>query len=230
VSAGLRLGERQTSDVTGDVTGETIPADPLDTSGTDIEPTTGTGTDPSDTGTAGDTGPTQRAEQAQEGIGAGVSGAAVGVGLGETPADVLDTSGAAFGALDADPLGRQALDTETGARTANDVLAGVQAEQQQQFGQRQRLEQQQRLDQRQRVEAAGRPRTDTRTRLEGTTARSQTPRDPDTPLVANEEEEEEEEEENVLQFETDAEDAIFGSGIASGETLSERIFSDGSGR
>jgi hypothetical protein len=212
------------------VAGETIPADPLDTSGTDIEPTTGTGTDPFDTGTGSDTGPTQRTEQAQEGIGAGVSGAAVGVGLNETPGDVLDTSGAAFGALDADPLGRQALDTEAAARTASDVLAGVRAEQQQQLGQRQRLEQQQRLDQRQRVEGPGRvTETETTARFETPTLRNRVPRRrrTDIPEINPDEEDADE---NVLQFETDAEDAIFGSGIASGETLSERIFSDGSGR
>jgi hypothetical protein len=156
VGAGLRLGERQTSDVMGDVTGETIPQDPLDTSGTDIDPTTGTGTDPFD-GAAGDTGPQQRTEQAQDQLGSG-SGAVAGVGLGELPSDVLDTGVSPFSDVDGDTAGRQDLGVEAGTRAATNVLAGVRGEQAQQLGQQQRLDTRQRLDQqlRQRVEAPGR--------------------------------------------------------------------------
>jgi hypothetical protein len=52
-----------------------------------------------------------------------------------------------------------------------------------------------------------------------------TPRVPDIPDLPDEEIDEQ-----TLRFEDDAEDAIFGSGIASGESLSERIFGDGNGR
>jgi hypothetical protein len=210
----------------------TIPRDPLDTRGglgfggaTAESVATGVGVGGLLGGAASGT------QSPDVGAGSGVDGTlptggtglGVGTGSEQTPGADTDTTPVAGG--DETPLEllniRAAADVNARAGTAQRTgqLSDVAAE----LGLRSAGRQQsatlggsQTINQPERGTGPGSP---------STPGNPRPPRVPDIPDLPDEEIDE-----DALRFEDDAEDAIFGSGIASGETLSARIFGDSNGR